>query len=279
MSIDAIEPADFDYVSTKLREFFKTKGLIEVPVQHRLSILAACEDPTTISTFPYQGQIWPLPQTGQMHLEMTILNEKEPSRGYFCYSTSYRAEANPIIGRHNLIFPMFEFEIPGNMDDLLQFHKELLIFLGYDETQFYEADYSDLCKKYQVSELTHAEETKLAEDYGPVCFIKNFPFSTSPFWNMKANMEKKTANKIDVILSGIETIGSAERSCNPEEMRYMFHNISDSMYADLLYSKFTKERVEKELENFLANNFVSRAGAGIGITRLIRSLKKEGLMK
>lgn len=281
MSIDPIDPFDFDYVSTQLRAFFKTKGLIEVPVQHRLSILAACEDPSTVSTFDYVGLVWPLPQTGQMHLECTILEELETRSvpGFFCYSTSYRAETNPIIGRHNLIFPMIEFEIKGDMTDLINFHKELLIYLGYEASKFGEADYVDICKQYGVEELTHEHEAKLYEEYGPVFFIKNFPFTTSPFWNMKANMETKTANKVDVILSGIETIGSAERSCDIGEMREMFHSISNGMYANLLYSKFGKDRVEKELEEFLSCKFVKRAGAGIGVTRLIRSMKKEGLLK
>ncbi len=43
---------------------------IENMTQSRLSILAACEDPTTISTYNYAGEVWPLPQTGQMWLEI-----------------------------------------------------------------------------------------------------------------------------------------------------------------------------------------------------------------
>ena len=36
---------------------------------------------------------------------------------------------------------------------------------------------------------------------------------------MKADFTTKNSNKIDVILHGIETIGSAERSCDKDEMR------------------------------------------------------------
>ena len=56
------------------KEFFDKNGLIECHVQNELSILAACEDPTTIGQFDYSGLVWPLPQTGQMHLEDIILN-------------------------------------------------------------------------------------------------------------------------------------------------------------------------------------------------------------
>ena len=81
-----------------------------------------------------------------------------------------------------------------------------------------------------------------------------------------------TAAKIDVIISGQETIGSAERSSDPDEMIKMFHEISDGMYADLLYNKFGKERVDKELDDFLSLNFIPRVGGGIGVTRLLHAL-------
>ena len=71
--------------------------------------------------------------------------------------------------------------------------------------------YSDVAKKYEVVELEHEHETQLETDYGKVFFLKNFPNNTSPFWNMKQNGDG-TAAKIDVILGGMETIGSAERS-------------------------------------------------------------------
>ena len=81
-----------------------------------------------------------------------------------------------------------------------------------------------------------------------------------------------TAAKIDVIISGQETIGSAERSSDTDEMMTMFHEISDGMYADLLYELFGKQRVDKELDEFLALDFVPRVGGGIGITRLLTAM-------
>ncbi|AYV78616.1 MAG: hypothetical protein Edafosvirus20_16 [Edafosvirus sp.] len=282
MSIDLINPSDFDVVSTKFREFFKKKGLVEVAAQHRLSILAACEDPTTISTFDYCGKVWPLPQTSQMWLEYELLT-KPNTTGYFCFSTSYRQEANPVMGRHNLIFPMIEFEIPGDMNDLMNFEKELLEHLGFgNKDSFPEGNYLDLCKKYGVSELTHEHEAMMLKEYGPVFFLKNFPETTSPFWNMKRTIDKKnqssTANKIDVIINGIETIGSAERSCNVDEMKKRFYTISDGQYSKILFSRFGKERVKQELDEFLSHKFICRSGAGIGVTRVISAMKANKLL-
>ena len=112
-----INPLHFTQATDLLRSFFMNKGFLEVHTQNRLSILAACEDPTTIATYDYAGQKWPLPQTGQMWLEHELLTRPDVP-GFFCVSTSYRQEPNPVAGRHELIFPMFEFEFPGTILDL-----------------------------------------------------------------------------------------------------------------------------------------------------------------
>ena len=109
----------------QLRNFFEARGLIEVHTQSRLSILAACEDPRTIATYAYAGQLWPLPQTGQMWLESELLHDPS-ANGFFCISTSYRNEPKPVPGRHDLIFPMAEFELPGDINVLEEFERELI---------------------------------------------------------------------------------------------------------------------------------------------------------
>ena len=76
----------------------------------------------------------------------------------------------------------------------------------------------------------------------------------------------------------METIGSAERSIDVEDMVSRFKTISDGKYAQILYDKFGKERVTKELDEFLQHKFITRSGGGIGITRLISSMLKEGLI-
>ncbi|MEO0084193.1 MAG: amino acid--tRNA ligase-related protein [candidate division WOR-3 bacterium] len=276
-NINLIEPREYDFTVNKLREFFRKKKFVEVPVQHRLSILAACEDPRTIATFNYAGALWPLPQTGQMWLEYELL-KKPDAAGFYCISTSYRNEPNPIPGRHDLIFPMFEFETHGDIETLIKLEKELLEFLGFKKAEsFPQGEYEQIAKRYQVRELSAKEEGKIFKDFGPVFFLTKFPQYTSPFWNMKS--DGVYANKVDVILYGIETIGSAERSVDKKAMRDNFHNISEGMYANLLYAQFTKERVEEELEKFLSLEFFPRCGGGIGITRMIRALKLAKILK
>ena len=273
-----IDPQEFHTVVSKLRSFFTERGFLEVHTQNRLSILAACEDPATVSTYDYAGNVWPLPQTGQMWLEYELLRNPT-AEGFFCVSTSYRNEPNPVPGRHDLIFPMFEFEMKGDMNALHDLETDLVSYLGYgDKSSFTTGNYLDVAEQYDTYELEHEHEQQLYEDNGPVFFLENFPNYTSPFWNMRKWTNLNGANKIDVILSGQETIGSAERSCSAEEMRHDFYSVSNGLYAKLLFNKFGKERVVNELEEFLSFDFFPRGGGGIGVTRLIRSMKMEGLM-
>ena len=274
-----IDPRKFSRCANSMRNFFLERNYVEVHTQNLRSILAACEDPSTIATYQYSGEVWPLPQTGQMHLENVLLDNPD-YEGAFCLSTSYRNEPNPVPGRHDLIFPMFEFESKGTVKDLQEMQIDLLDHLGFDKTDgsYPEGDYLDICKKYDADELDNGHELQLEKDYGSVFFLKQFPFYTSPFWNMKSDFTTKQSNKIDVILHGIETIGSAERSCDRDEMREMFYTISDGQYKDILYKEFTKERVDRELDTFLDRDFFPRYGGGIGVTRMIRAMEMSNLL-
>jgi len=273
-----INSPEYNIVVRRLREFFYSKNFIEVSTQNRLSILAACEDPFNVETFVYNGVNWPLPQTGQMWLEYELLKHgtDKDVQGYFCLTTSYRNEKNPVEGRHDLIFPLFEFEMKGDIHDLMDLEKELLIHLGYSQYNIKHENYNKLAKHFQVEELDHDHELALGEK-SPTFFIMRFPELTHPFWNMK-RVGGGLANKVDVILSGYETIGSAERECDPEKMRDCFNTIMDGKYRDKLYELFGKERTDKELEEYLKFDFFKRVGGGIGVTRLIRSMKAEKLI-
>jgi len=286
-----ISPSDFTNITSLLRQFFLDRNFLEVHTQNRLSILAACEDPTTVATYQYSGQTWPLPQTGQMWLEYELLTRPEIP-GCFCVSTSYRQEQNPTEGRHELIFPMFEFESPGNFHDLLNLENDLCTYLGfkcdherasYDDLDFPGGMYQSVLAKFTGPELDAGHEEKLYQEYGDVFFLTNFPESTSPFWNMKIGgtdiKGNKLANKCDVIMGGMETIGSAERATDVQEMKEQFYTISNGEYAELLFNLFGKDRVELELFKFLSYDFFPRYGGGIGVTRMISAMKRAGLIE
>ena len=263
----------YSTIVNKLRKFCLDKGFCEINTQDRLSILAACEDPETVASYNYVGQVWPLPQTGQMWLEYELLTKPELP-GVFCVSTSYRNEKKPVPGRHKLIFPMFEFELKGSVKELAEFETEMLKSLGFGQAKdFTYKKYDELKIFYKTNELTHKHENKMLKDFGPVVFCSDFPEYTSPFWNMKKR-GKAHSKKIDVIIGGNETIGSAERSTNPYEMAKEFYTISNGEYSKKLFELFGKGRVEAELNEFLSLKFFPRSGGGIGLTRLIDASKE-----
>ena len=144
-------------------------------------------------------------------------------------------------------------------------------------------DYDNVCKTYglntETDELENEHEDRLGKDHGAVFFLENFPERTSPFWNMKLHDSKTHSNKIDVIMHGIETIGSAERSTDPQSMKNTFYTISNGEYANTLFAQFGKARVEKELEEFLKKDFFTRSGGGIGVTRMIRAMRLSNLLE
>jgi len=192
-----------------------------------------------------------------------------------------------IEGRHDKIFPMFEFESKGGVEELKKMESELLAYLGFDKPKT--LDYEEVCSSFGVGVLEAEHEERMAEEFGNSLFLEKFPQRTSPFWNMKPttfgkgsrspNHPEKVFNKVDVLLYGMETIGSAERSSNTEEMRNNFLKISNGKYAGLLFGQFGKERVMKELEGYLAHKMFERYGGGIGVTRMARAMKLAGLLR
>lgn len=292
--VSNVDSLEFNAVIQKLREYCRSQGLIEACVQQRRSILAACEDPKTVSVYNHGGQVWPLPQTGQMQLELETLNRPD-CQGFFTLSTSYRNEPNPVEGRHELIFPMFEFEIRGDIQDLIEFEAGMLRHLGFNVPEklvrfdlstgktagCMTGTWDDIAAHYNITgdDLGNNVETRIGQDFGPVFFLTDFPNKTSPFWNMRQNpVWKDHALKVDVLLCGMETFGSAERAVDKADMRREFSTISNGEYAQLLYSLFGRERVDREMDEYLENTFVQRSGGGIGLTRLIRAMKMEQLL-
>jgi len=220
-----------------------------------------------------------------MWLEYDLL--QNPSiEGVFTVSTSYRQEPNPIPGRHQSIFPMFEFEGRGDITDLRRMEEELLEHLGFGKQYpFKHLEYEDACDVCEAVDIESEQEDELCVAYGNIVFIDRFPERTSPFWNMyrdgipnKNGVVEEYARKIDVIIHGQETIGSAEREIDPNLMRKRFETISGGDYAKKLRDLFGKDRVNDELDRFLSLKFDKRYGGGIGIHRLIRGMRLEGIL-
>lgn len=262
----------YHHTITKLRSFFLDRGFFEVDSQSPQHILAACEDPKTVATYTMRTGTWPLPQTGQMWLEEVLLKNPDLP-GVFCHTTSYRDEPTPDATRHLRVFPLFEFETHGDMDTLQTMMADLFEYIGFGPKETYkEGDYKDIAARFGSHLLEAEEEQVIGDTLGHIFLLKNFPGYSHPFFNMKRG-ENGVSKKIDALCYGMETIGSAERSCNPDEMWEDFHASNEGAYAELLFNKFGKERVLKELETYLSLNFIPRCGGGVGVNRLMRGME------
>jgi aspartyl/asparaginyl-tRNA synthetase len=274
---------EFSKLSGKLHSFFRNKHFTEAYYQNHLDVLTACENPKSIGQFKYFDEMFPLRQTNQMGLEYAIL---ENPANYYCFTTSYRMEPDINKGRHNTIFPMCEFEIlKDNVNDLISFETELIKSLGY-KGRFIEIDYEEACDFYKVKDIDDIQEDDMCKRYAPVVFLKRFPSRTDPFFNMKKNKDGYF-DKVDVLMLGVntlgqvrgmETIGSAVRSCDVEEMKKEFKTSVGGEYAKTLYDKFGKERVDKELEEYFSMKMIPRSGGGIGFTRLLNFMRLHNLL-
>lgn len=261
---------EFDSCNRRLREIFSDH--IEVPTQSQIGILPACEQPETVSTFQFQGLVYPLPQTGQIGLEIALLRDPSLKR-VFCQTTSYRNEMDSADKeRYDRIFNMFEFEGLGGKYELSITITDTLKRLGFFKNPTWQLTYEEMCERYNVESIGAKEEALMQRDYGNVIMLYDFPKSSHPFWNMQQN-KNGIYGKIDVILFGVETFGTAVRSCDPDQQRRDFYSLSDGQYSQLLFRTFGKQRVIDELEAYLALPMIPRYGGGIGISRLCRALR------
>ena len=180
MSCKLIVPRKFHAAVRSMRSFFEKKGFVEVHTRTPLVFLLPAKILKQYLSMTIRV-MYGLPQTGQMWLEDVLLNDPD-IKGCFTVSTSYRNEPNQFPGRHDLIFPMFEFETKGGQAEMIQLEKELLEHIGFDKVggtadqpDYPEEDYCDMMVKYGAKDLEHEHEQQMEKDYGPVLFFEELP--------------------------------------------------------------------------------------------------------
>ncbi len=257
---------------SRLREFFTSRGFIELHPNPRQSFLTIADDVSTITTYNYEGENYLLPQTTHMWLEFELL--KNPHLpGVFCCSTSYRQHKNPVPGRHENIFPIFDFEMAGGIQSMVNLQRELLEHLDFDMSKYKEFTYDNLTLDLGVKQIDAATETLIGQNVSPVTVVTDMPNSINRSWYAKR--DEGHVKSSDVILFGMETIGASERATNPENMRERFYQMQDGNFAKTLFETFGQKRVEKELGEFLSLEFFPRSTGSIGLTRMIRAMREQ----
>jgi hypothetical protein len=278
----------FRYSQTigSLRSFFRSRGYIEVNPQSRLSILS-CKNPDTAQTITIGNKILPLPQTHQIYLEKELHKAPQHIPGLFCSTVSYRDEHDPVPIRHERIFDIFEFVGRGDFNDMMRLQEDLLEALNFrDRTRISHETAQSITKspiigireehlsKTQNREFPHAEipDTRILSQYfGPAVLLAQSP-PPQYKWNIKFEETSKiTSSNCNIILRGVESIRSSEKSCNREDIYKNFRKMEDGKYSQKFFDLFGEENVKEELNEYLSLNLFPRFGGGCGMKRLMRA--------
>ena len=256
---------------SRLREFFISKGFLETNPQPRQSYLSVADDIRTMMTYSDGENTFQLPQTAHMWLEFELLKNPELP-GVFCCSTSYRKHLNPIPGRHENTFPIFDFEMPGPLHHAMALQKELIAYLGFDISAYQEMAYPEVAQTLGVRRIDAASESRIGQEKSTVFVVTHKPETIHPFWGVRrVNGVAQTAN---CLLYGMDTLSVSERGHHRERLRNRFYDIDDGLYAQTLFDTFGQQNVERELGEFLSLDLFPRSTGSIGVTRLIRALKQ-----
>jgi hypothetical protein len=259
---------------SKLREFYVSRGFMEVYPQSKPSFLAVADSTSTLMTYDNGGEKFLLPQTAHMWLEQELLKNPE-FPGVFSVSTSYRHYKNPVANRHESVFPIFDFEMPGTIEAGYKIQAELLEYLGFVEKGCTAPEflYDDVTSRFGVRRIDGSVESRLYKDNGPAVIIKNRPESVQPSWLV--TRADDVAIMSNAILYGVETVSVMERSTNSGNMRKRFYEINDGNYAQDLFDLFGQARVERELGEYLSYDFFPRCSGSVGLVRLVRALRNQ----
>lgn len=256
----------------------ETKNIIE-----RINItgptMASLEDINRLNILANRGNIFAIEALENID-NNTTPELLELPRGYFAHNTSTRNEARAGDGRREFKFPLSEFEFENKsehtgFDELATFLSKLLTHLGFGVPKL--VYHEDECNKFGVEYIEDKEEQALCDKYGSAVLLGKFPLRSDPYWNMR-HAGNDIYDKIDVIIHGFESAGTAVRSCNTEEMKKQITKQDSGEYIKAMYKHFGKDRVDKEINEYLDYKFIPRCGGGLGMSRIIRGLKLEGII-
>ena len=282
-----VNPNDFKKCIYKMRNFFKSKGFIDLTPTHCTKNIISCYQDHKHKT------IWPLSKC-----EHTLLLNPD-KEGYFGI-TNYNSKT--------CSYMMFEFEGKGNINNLINIEKELMEYIGFEKNiidnrnfttnisnvydlhtknqmlskaltveykDYHNGDYNKIIKALNVKNIGKKEEKLIQKKYGDIFLLKNIPRYESQFWN--TNFENNIAKHVDVIVHGQKTIYSCERSCDIEQMYETFNTILNGQYADTLHNMYGDD-IENELHNYFSNIFFNRYGGNIDIIGMTRGMTISNLL-
>lgn len=210
-----------------------------------------------------------------------VPNPMEIPRGYYCMNTSTRNESRAGDGRREFRFPITECEFAveteeSGLEELAQFLERMIVHLGFEKPA--RRYYTEECKIRGVKKLDDIDEADICNQaQNSVVLLMKFDEESDPYFNMRKNADG-TFDKIDVLIDGVETVGSAVRSCNKDEMLDMLKKQDKGKYLTTMYKYFGEETIKNEVNDYFSYKFIPRCGLGIGTSRLIKALERHNLV-
>lgn len=279
----------------------RTLGFVDVTPHMPLivGVSGACENVDTlykVTPSPTKAGHSYLAQSGQLYLEVHTNNF--PGGRVYCMIPSSRAELE-VDTRHLNQFPLWELEMNGNLDLLLDtiektvktmikaalaspvadqlipnLHRAELLEQAMYNKYWPRVRYEDAVATLQANgfavgfgdDLKAPHEAYLAGLYGPH-FLTHFPLPIK-FFNMRQNQDdSRLVNSADLILPRAgEAAGAAEREHEYERIVTRLKN--SPMYRQLIELGGSDEDFAWYLDAHKGKNIPLHSGTGIGLTRV-----------
>ncbi len=275
-----------------MRNFFSEMGYVETFPPGLSAGPGSCENIKAIFKLPYFGRIAYLAQTSQLYLEAYLADMSIEK--VFSVIKSYRAEEK-VDNRRLTEFSLFEFESRDtSLDQLIDTIEQSLrrvfgiegvrirlhpnAIKAIEKQVWSRITYSDAILIIQRSkpnfkwgqDFSEEEEALITREYG-ISFVTHYP-TRIKFFNMK--LSRKNENVVeacDVLLPVAgEAVGGSVRETN----------------ANIIERRLNNSPILTELAGVRAEDFywylnlfrereIERAGAGIGIERVIQFILQE----
>src|SRR5688572_9221106 len=257
-----------------------------------VGITGACENVDTLFKVDYFGKQAYLAQSDQLYLELLTPHLDR----VYAEIQSFRME-EAADDRHLCQFSLFEIEMQGNLDDLIETAEDIVQSAcnsvlnrhangmsrawyahaqkhRLDDIRFNRITYTDAVEVLQGAfpwlkwgdDLKANHEKKLTDLFGPV-FVTHYP-KPIKFFNMKENAENpEVVNSCDLLLPFAgESMGAAERETEHDRIEARLKE--SDMYARLIELGGKDEDFEWYLNAHKGKDIPLHSGAGIGMARL-----------
>lgn len=211
--------------------------------------------------------------------------------------------------------PSLEFVGRGSLANMRELLSELMQMLGFQapKTLLYE----DMCARYQCTLLGPVHELLMQQEFGNVLSLEIFPERTWPFWNTRCQeneikyhvgsmeqqreaikyqnlqeqvekikqdgnafvcLQDKSYNQMEILLYGKRAVVSSERCTDPKSLEERFYRYADRIYSLSLFNQYGKDKINQELENFLALPMEPYFGGTIHLNVLMRAMRFANLL-